>query len=650
MLQKTARILLVEDDEDDFIIARDCLEELDEYQFTIDWSTTPDAALAQLKLNQHDICLLDNQLGALTGLSVLEKAKEIYSRVPIIMLTGQSDRVLDKAALDAGAVDFIVKSELDSPRFARAIRYALARQEVEKERLERINVETQSRSKDRFLAHLSHELRTPLTSILGYTELLLDSEKAKPLSRELNIILNNGKHLLSLLNDVLDLSKIAANKLELINQRIELNSFLVDLYTLMQVKADDKGLVLSLQSTTPLPQYIDTDPTRLRQILINLIYNALKFTEKGKVSVSVSAQTQGQTCRLSFAVTDTGQGIPAAKVAKIFQPFEQVEEMISRKEEGAGLGLAISSELAKKLGGEIKVESKVGQGSCFTLGITCQQINTQAPTHLSLTQTAMQNTKTALKPLTGKILVVDDLADIRLLVGHFLRGFGLTVDFAENGKQALEKVKQQLNFATQYHALIMDIHMPEMNGKQAVVALRELGFHQPILALTAANMKGVKEDLQALGFDQVIAKPVEKNQLYQNLANALKLDKQQHSIQTNAQIQRPNFLLVEDDQDAAEITKLMLENLGAEVTLANSGAECRNQINSQQQWHKVLLDLHLPDANGWTLAEFISTHSPNTQVHIVSGEQVAQSELEKHSCQSALLKPLNKEKLLSLFN
>ena len=211
--KSVARVLLVEDDEDDFILTSEYLHQLASHSFEIDWVTNPTKALEQLNLGKHDICLLDYQLGAYNGLTVLERASENGCSIPIIMLTGQSDEALDQSALAAGAVDYLVKSEMTTARFARAIRYALARQEIENERLERINAETQNQSKDRFLAHLSHELRTPLTSILGYTEILLNSNKAPNAEPELNIILNNGQHLLGLLNNVLDLSKIAVGKL-----------------------------------------------------------------------------------------------------------------------------------------------------------------------------------------------------------------------------------------------------------------------------------------------------------------------------------------------------------------------------------------------------------------------------------------------------
>jgi signal transduction histidine kinase len=251
MQKLTKHILLVEDDEDDYILTLDYLQQMPNHHFEVDWVDNSIEALALLKENNHDICLLDYQLGGVNGLSVLKQTSGDGCTVPIIMLTGQTDTELDNNALDAGAVDYLVKSELNSARFNRAIRYALARKDIENERVERIKAEARSRSKDKFLAHLSHELRTPLTSILGYTELLLSDDSNKSIQPELTTILDNGNHLLGLLNNVLDLSKIAAGKFELNATTISLESFIADVYTLMSMAAQDKGIYLTLSAKTP---------------------------------------------------------------------------------------------------------------------------------------------------------------------------------------------------------------------------------------------------------------------------------------------------------------------------------------------------------------------------------------------------------------
>ena len=360
MLAKATKLLLVEDDEDDYILTRDYLEQLSSHVFDIEWITSPEQAVEVLSKNQHDICLLDYRLGASDGLSVLKQALKNGFCGPIIMLTGQSNDALDSAALDAGAVDYLVKSEMSGSRFARSIRYALARRDVEDERVERLKAEAENRSKDRFLAHLSHELRTPLSSILGYTELLMLSDFNKQAENELGVIYRNGKHLLSLLNDVLDLSKIAVDKLELSLSEVNLDSLMADVFTLMRVSALDKGLSLKFESLEPLPLVVRIDATRLRQILINLINNAIKFTEQGEIVVNAWTDMVAEREMLFFSIKDSGLGIAPEKQALIFKPFEQIADVESRSVGGAGLGLAICSELLSRMQGDISLDSHVG--------------------------------------------------------------------------------------------------------------------------------------------------------------------------------------------------------------------------------------------------------------------------------------------------
>jgi len=604
MAEKIARVLLVEDDEDDYILTCDYLNQLDSHTFKIDWVTNPTTALEQLNLGMHDICLLDYQLGAYNGLTVLEKAATNGCTIPIIMLTGQSDDTLDQLALAAGAVDYLAKGEITTSRFARAIRYALARQEIEKERIERINAETQNQSKDRFLAHLSHELRTPLTSILGYTEILLNSNKAPNAASELNIILNNGQHLLGLLNNVLDLSKIAVGKLEYNFSTIKLDSFIADIFSLMKVHAAEKSLELVISAPEPLPKTITSDPVRLRQVLINLIHNGIKFTKQGQVELRLTTDMLEGQEQLRFTISDTGQGIPDNMLATIFKPFEQVEDAVSRKEQGAGLGLSICAELIKQMGGTINVKSVLNQGSDFTFSLDPGDITTQERDILAIDQEQSTNEQLVLPPLQGHVLVVDDMADIRQLIGQICKSFGLTVSYAGNGLQALEQVKLASVQGTSFDLVLMDIHMPELDGKRTIKALKSLAFNKPIIAITAATMKGVKQELITLGFNHIIAKPIDKKKLYSALNHYLDL-KSERTInesgssissceQTLAQPTKPSILVVED-----------------------------------------------ADANGLDLAGTIKQSHPEIALVLVSGATVSEKDLKQVGIDKAILKPVN---------
>ena len=642
--KSVARVLLVEDDEDDFILTSEYLHQLASHSFEIDWVTNPTKALEQLNLGKHDICLLDYQLGAYNGLTVLERASENGCSIPIIMLTGQSDEALDQSALAAGAVDYLVKSEMTTARFARAIRYALARQEIENERLERINAETQNQSKDRFLAHLSHELRTPLTSILGYTEILLNSNKAPNAEPELNIILNNGQHLLGLLNNVLDLSKIAVGKLEYNFSTINVDSFIADIFCLMQVHAADKGLTLKMHAKNALPLQIYSDPVRLRQVLINLIHNGIKFTETGQVTLTIWTEFINEQELMKFSVADTGQGIPEHMLGNIFKPFEQVEDFISRKEQGAGLGLSICTELVQHMGGSITVNSVVNQGSEFVFSVDPGDIADQERVLLAFEQEHTSHEIIALTPLQGHVLVVDDMDDIRQLIGQLCQSFGLKVSYASNGLQAIEQCKSAKENNHCFDLILMDIHMPTLDGKRAIKEIRALNFDNAIIAVTAATMKGVKQELLALGFNHIVAKPIDKNELYQGLANYLNIENQSSALQNSVQ----RFLVVEDDEDAADVTVLLLESLGIEAVKAHTAEICQDLLIKENNWTTILLDLHLPDASGLDLAHSIKQSHPNIRLILVSGATVPEPSLKQAGINKAILKPINLEILKGL--
>ena len=645
MLDKVTQLLLVEDDEDDYILTCDYLEQLDSHTFNVQWVSSPEQAIETLSKNEHDICLLDYRLGASNGLDVLKEAIANGFSGPIIMLTGQSDDELDSAALDAGAVDYLIKGEMSSSRFARAIRYALARKDVEGERVERLKAEAENRSKDRFLAHLSHELRTPLSSILGYTELLMQSDFSQQAENELGVIYRNGKHLLSLLNDVLDLSKIAADKLELTPSEVNLDSMLADVYTLMRVSVLDKGLALKFESDQALPLVARLDATRVRQILINLINNAVKFTDKGEIVVKAWTQHVDGTEMLFFSIKDSGMGIAPEKQQLIFKPFEQIADVESRSVGGAGLGLAICAELLSRMQGNISLHSEIGKGSTFTISVYPGDISGVERQVLNFSSAPQLQSKLTPSKVHGRVLVVDDLRDLRMLVGHMISSCGARVDYAEHGQQALEKVRIADAYKAPYDIIFIDIHMPIMGGKEATIELRKMGYKGPIIALTAATMKGIHEELAALGFNDVIPKPVDSSALYQCLQDYLVSPEnapQAKDIQVKALSEkRQRFLLVEDDDDAAQITQLLLESLGVQTVIASSCAQCLQILNHDQQFDKVLLDMHLPDGSGIYLGEQVNERYPELRLVIVSGAEPDPKEIKDLNIDRVLLKPIN---------
>ncbi|CAH9064702.1 Sensor histidine kinase RcsC [Pseudoalteromonas sp. CIP111854] len=635
---RLVNLLLVEDDEDDYMLALDYLQEMPDYDFNITWLSNFDDIIHALEHAKFDLCLLDYQLGAHTGLSVLEVAKKMLCTTPFIMLTGQADEVLDNQALALGAEDFLVKSEINSVRFIRAIRYALARTELANERIERLKVEADSRAKDRFLAHLSHELRTPLTSIMGYTDLLLNRAELDNIKPELSIINNNSQHLLTLLNDVLDLSKIKANALSLTKEWMPLAPFLADLQSLFKVAANKKNLDFKISALSDIPKQIYSDNTRLRQVLINIIYNAIKFTHSGHILVTLEYQNSGT---LHFTISDTGVGIPTDKLKRIFKPFEQVQDTTTRQEEGAGLGLAISGALVTLLGGGLHVESKLAQGSQFSFFIdTNDDVGRRlelAPLDLQTLQVS-SSTPTNKPLLTGHVLVVEDIPEIRALIINILSSSGVTVSTAKNGVEAVDLLSHSHTF----DMVLMDLHMPKMDGREAIVTLRKNAITVPVVALTAAALKGNKETLTALGFNDCLTKPIDIDDLYRCLSFYLG---HTHTVQNEKTAKKrnqiDNILLVEDDEDARELMTLLLQTLGAKVQSAHDIASCMACFECTTNIDLVILDLTLPDGSGFDAASKIRALAPTQNIAIVSGSDPEPELLAKYDVDKVLLKPVS---------
>ncbi|MCG8534142.1 MAG: response regulator [Pseudomonadales bacterium] len=626
------KLLLVEDDEDDYVITRDLIEDISAGRYQLDWARDLESARKLLSRNEHDLCLMDYMLGPIDGVSLLKEAQTIGFTRPIIMLTGQDDETLDQKALSAGAVDYLVKSQLTQSRLQRAIRYSIARRETELERLERLRAESESRAKTQFLTHLSHELRTPLTSILGYTDLLLNQQNTQPIDY-LQVIKRNGQHLLSLLNDVLDLSKIETGKLEIEHVLVDFHQLLTDLYQLLIVRADDKNIGFEFHIAQPIPKQIKTDPTRLRQILVNLLSNAIKFTEQGQVTMAVSIHSQPPS--IQFHVTDTGMGIEPAFMSKLFTPFERAASVSS--EPGTGLGLAISQNLAQQLGGDIRVESTLNQGSEFCLTIHADIPDGCAfdpwhsePTHHNPTQPKQP-------PLNKRILVADDVEELRVLLGQIISNLGAEPVFASNGQEAVDLI---LNQDTEIDLILMDMQMPLMDGLEATRLLRANGFKAPIIALTAATMKGERERCLQAGCSEHISKPIDQTRLQQSIYTQLEHtpgpEKTNHCV-----------LLIEDDDDARNLTAILIESLGLNVVTAANGKDALECYRTHQpRW--VLMDWFLPDCQGDELAQqFTQIHNHSTLVALTGHELTPE---QKNECPFThyLLKPINLDTLKKL--
>ncbi len=375
-----------------------------------------------------------------------------------------------------------------------------------------------NQTKSAFLANMSHEIRTPLGVILGFSELLANPEATR--SDKLNLIgaINrNGELLANIINDILDLSKVEAGKLEIEKLEFSLGEVISDISLLLRLKATEKGIAFNVTFEENVPKIIKTDPMRLKQILLNIIGNAIKFTDRGSVDVTIKfLNKNNNSSNLIFVIKDSGRGIAEEESGKLFQPFSQADVTMKRKFGGTGLGLALSKQLAKLLGGDIVLtESKSKKGSTFTVTVETESIVNSFKSELSFeTKTLPASTEEAEIRLDGvRILVVDDCADSQILISRFLKMAGAQVSTAENGQIAIEKIHQNT-----FDLVLMDLQMPIKDGYEATIELRKEGVKIPIIALTAHALKVERQYCLSIGFDEHISKPINRNFLIRNIA------------------------------------------------------------------------------------------------------------------------------------
>jgi PAS domain S-box-containing protein len=379
-----------------------------------------------------------------------------------------------------------------------------------------------NQAKSDFLANMSHEIRTPMNAVLGFTELLRRGQikDEKEARKHLNTIHSNGKHLLELINDILDLSKVEAGRLEVEKLSVQPHRIIAEVVQIMQVKAAEKGITLNYVCSGLVPPVVHTDAARLRQVITNLVGNALKFTENGQVSIVQRMVNEGNQAKLAFSVIDSGVGIPADKLDSIFEAFVQAESSTTRRFGGTGLGLSISKKFALALGGDITVKSEYGKGSSFTLTLDPGAIDPRSMVRgemLDLAPTVVVDGRTHRWQFAGeRVLVVDDGDENRELVRLVLEEVGIQVDEAANGQIAVDKVR-----AHSYDLVLMDMQMPVLDGYKATQQLRAMGYTKPVIALTAHAMAGFEAKVLAAGCSGYLTKPIDIDFLLGHLATLL---------------------------------------------------------------------------------------------------------------------------------
>ncbi|MBL9124087.1 MAG: response regulator [Planctomycetaceae bacterium] len=396
------------------------------------------------------------------------------------------------------------------------------RLELQNQQLQEANelADAANRAKSDFLANMSHEIRTPMTAILGYVEVLRDENRDRPATLDaLATIHRNGWHLLQIINDILDLSKIESGKLTVETIPCAPLDVVGEVVSLMRPRAVEKGIQFSFSADGPLPALIHSDPTRLRQILLNLVSNAIKFTRQGEVRLTARLLPEGPS-RVEFEISDTGKGMTPTEMQRLFNPFTQADSSITRNFGGTGLGLAISQRLARILGGAIQVESQPDLGSCFRVTIATgpiEGIPLRVQADLATTETAPQAVAPAAR-LACRVLLAEDGPDNQRLIAHLLTKAGAEVEVVENGQLAVDQALTAAAQGRPFDLILMDMQMPVLDGYSATRQLRTRGYTRPIVALTAHAMQGDREKCLAAGCDGFATKPIDRRMLIEVVA------------------------------------------------------------------------------------------------------------------------------------